>query len=91
MPEVLGQVEVLWKKLVKFKVACHLMSPRYMNSASPTHAGSEKPEGKDMGPFGGMPSVGGETCQVFLSSKRERENCHLEAPEGSHSSALTLA
>lgn len=42
-----------------------------MSSASPTHAGSEKPEGKDMGPFGAMPSVGGNLPGISFFKKRE--------------------
>lgn len=56
---------------IKFKVACHLMSPRYMSSASSTHAGPGKPEGKDMVAFGGMPSAE-KACQVFLPSETRR-------------------
>lgn len=50
------------------------MSPRYMNSASPTHADSEKPEGKDMVPFGGMPSAE-ESLPGLSSLKRMEGDC----------------
>lgn len=45
-----------------------------MNSASPTHADSEKPEGKDMVPFGGMPSAE-ESLPGLSSLKRMEGDC----------------
>lgn len=52
-----------------------------MSSASPTHAGSGKPEGKDMGPFGGMPSAGGSLPGLFFFKSRQGD-CQLGAPDG---------
>lgn len=70
------------EELIKFKVACHLMSPRYMNSASPTHADSEKPEGKDMVPFGGMPSAEGSLPGLSFLKRMEGDCISWELLEG---------
>lgn len=63
-----------------------------MNSASPTHAGSGKPEGKDMVPFGETPSAEGNLPGLSCLKRREGDCMSWELLLG-HTvhSALTLA